>query len=134
KDATRAFVTGDFSEKGLVDYIDGLTSQDLLGIQEWIQFYEKEYKAVGTLSGTYYDDQGRPTPKLEDAKRLFESAKNWQQSQKADYERYPPCNSEWTQGKGGRVWCSSRFGAGAVFAQDRSGAAVLLRGRLGHRS
>lgn len=32
RDATRAFVSGDFTEKGLVDDTDGLSHDDLIGI------------------------------------------------------------------------------------------------------
>lgn len=48
RDATRAFVTGDFTEAGLVEDIVGLSFPDLIGLQDWIQFYEKEYSAIGT--------------------------------------------------------------------------------------
>lgn len=65
KDATRAFVTGDFSPEGLVDDVTGLSEQDLLSILDWIKFYEKDYKLVGVLQGTYYDSQGKLTERGE---------------------------------------------------------------------
>ena len=40
-------MSGDFTEKGLTDNIRGLTSGDVLGIEEWLSFYEKDYKYVG---------------------------------------------------------------------------------------
>ncbi|KAK6010181.1 hypothetical protein OSTOST_24805, partial [Ostertagia ostertagi] len=55
RDATRAFVSGDFTESGLVDNTDGLPHDDLLGIRDWISFYEKDYKLVGVLVGRYYE-------------------------------------------------------------------------------
>lgn len=61
KDATRAFVTGDFTPEGLVDDVGGLSEQDLLSILDWIKFYEKDYKLVGVLQGTYYDAHGKLT-------------------------------------------------------------------------
>lgn len=64
RDATRAFVSGDFSEKGLVDDVEGLGYQDLLGIFDWIKFYEKDYDLVGYLEGTYYNAFGKPTLRL----------------------------------------------------------------------
>lgn len=47
RDATRAYVSGDFTEKGLVDTIAGLSHQDIMGIEEWLGFYEKDYNFVG---------------------------------------------------------------------------------------
>jgi hypothetical protein len=51
KDATRAFVTGDFSVSGLIDDVSGLSHQDMLGIEEWQTFYERDYEFVGA----YFD-------------------------------------------------------------------------------
>lgn len=47
RDASRAFVTGNFKPDGLTDDVSELTPQDILGLEEWIQFYEKDYKYVG---------------------------------------------------------------------------------------
>uniref|UniRef100_A0A1I7XGD5 Cytochrome b5 heme-binding domain-containing protein n=1 Tax=Heterorhabditis bacteriophora TaxID=37862 RepID=A0A1I7XGD5_HETBA len=95
KDATRAFVTGDFTEKGLIDDTESLSHDDLLeeydlGIRDWVSFYEKDYKLVGVVTGRYYDNKGKPTVELQKV--------------------FPPCNSEWHQNSGGRVWCSTKSG------------------------
>lgn len=66
RDATRAFVTGDFSPEGLTDNVDGLLESELISIADWVSFYEKEYEFVGFLEGTYYDNHGRPTEKLKE--------------------------------------------------------------------
>lgn len=110
KDGTRAFVTGEFKEEGLREDVVGLSHQDMLGIEEWMGFYEKEYKFVGFLEGTYYDSKGRPTAHHNKAVKALNVAHKWQATQTAETERYPPCNSEWSQGKGGRVWCSNKSG------------------------
>uniref|UniRef100_A0A914R6A4 Uncharacterized protein n=1 Tax=Parascaris equorum TaxID=6256 RepID=A0A914R6A4_PAREQ len=102
-DATRAFVTGDFTEAGLIDDVSGLSHQDILGIQEWSNFYEKEYKLVGLLQGTYYDAEGHLTELI----GLIEDAKLWKAAQTKEAEVFPPCNSEWHKDSGGRVWCLS---------------------------
>lgn len=47
RDASRAYVTGDFSEAGLVDDISGLSGGDYIGLDEWVKFYDKDYKYVG---------------------------------------------------------------------------------------
>jgi len=110
RDASRAFVTGDFKDTGLTDDVSGLSHQDMIGIQDWLSFYEKEYGLVGYLQGTYYDSRKQPTNKLKEVKKALEAAQQWQHSQKAESERFPACNSEWSQNKGGRVWCSNRSG------------------------
>lgn len=48
-DATRAYVTGDFSEAGLTDDVDGLDDSSLAGIEDWLSFYREEYKPVGKI-------------------------------------------------------------------------------------
>lgn len=35
KDGSRAFVSGEFSEKGLTDDLEGLSHQDYLGLDDW---------------------------------------------------------------------------------------------------
>ena len=42
RDASRAFVTGQFEEAGLVARVEGLSTSDYLGLEEWAAFYEKE--------------------------------------------------------------------------------------------
>ena len=42
-------MTGEFNETGLVDNIDDLSSQDYLGLANWIKFYFEKYKFVGML-------------------------------------------------------------------------------------
>uniref|UniRef100_A0A0K0DXH5 Cytochrome b5 heme-binding domain-containing protein n=1 Tax=Strongyloides stercoralis TaxID=6248 RepID=A0A0K0DXH5_STRER len=95
KDATRAFVTGDFSEEGIYD---------------WIKFYEKEYKLVGYLQGTYYTSNGELTEEGEKSKLRLEKALHFRSTQIEEYEVFPPCNSEFHQSNGGRVWCTNRSG------------------------
>ena len=47
KDGSRAFVTGDFTDKGLTDDLDGLPPAQLLDLTEWTTMYEKDYVYVG---------------------------------------------------------------------------------------
>uniref|UniRef100_A0AAF5PRC9 Cytochrome b5 heme-binding domain-containing protein n=1 Tax=Wuchereria bancrofti TaxID=6293 RepID=A0AAF5PRC9_WUCBA len=110
RDATRAFVSGDFSEKGLVDDIQGLNDQDLLGIFDWVKFYEKDYDLAGYLQGTYYDASGNPTSRLKEVVKLIENALHWKDMQVQEAKIFPPCNSEWQKDIGGRVWCSKKSG------------------------
>ncbi|XP_048450118.1 neuferricin-like, partial [Rhincodon typus] len=43
RDACRAFVSGDFTENGLVDDVSGLSPSQILSLHEWLDFYKKEY-------------------------------------------------------------------------------------------
>ncbi|VDK53380.1 unnamed protein product, partial [Cylicostephanus goldi] len=141
RDATRAFVSGDFTEAGLVDNTDGLSHEDLLGIRDWVSFYEKDYKLVGVLVGRYYDSNGMPTKELKHVRSFYsvlarmQTAAEWKKSKADEAEVcfvlrflqytfwshsfpsnpsnccvFPPCNSEWHQNSGGRVWCSMKSG------------------------
>lgn len=47
RDASRAFVTGDYSEAGLVDDVTGLSSSEILILHKWLSFYQKNYVFVG---------------------------------------------------------------------------------------
>lgn len=110
RDATRAFISGDFTEEGLIDDIEGLKPSEALEIQTWVEFYEKEYVYLGKLVGTYYDASGKPTEKLKAARHLIAEGKKEKAANEADKRRFPPCNSEWSQKKGTRIWCSNRSG------------------------
>uniref|UniRef100_A0A183EJV4 Cytochrome b5 heme-binding domain-containing protein n=1 Tax=Gongylonema pulchrum TaxID=637853 RepID=A0A183EJV4_9BILA len=90
RDATRAFVSGDFSESGLVDNVEGLGYQDLLGVFDWVKFYEKDYEL--------------------EVVELIDSSLNWKDIQAEETKVFPPCNSEWRKDIGGRVWCSKKSG------------------------
>lgn len=43
-----------------------LGHDDLLGIRDWVSFYEKDYKLVGVVTGRFYDAKGEPTEELRD--------------------------------------------------------------------
>ena len=40
-------MSGDFTEAGLIEDITGLSHTDILGLQEWSDFYKKDYKHLG---------------------------------------------------------------------------------------
>ncbi|PIK47714.1 putative neuferricin-like [Apostichopus japonicus] len=110
KDATRAFITGDFTESGLLSDINGLEPKEALEVKTWLDFYEKDYIYVGKLHGTYYDADGRPTEKLISAHRLIAEGEKEKAANDADKRKFPPCNSEWSEKTGTRIWCSTRSG------------------------
>merc|ERR1711934_178882 len=65
-DGSSAFITGDFSKKGLHDDLEQLTPEQVVSLFEWVNnTYEVKYKRVGVLAGTFYDHRGEPTDALE---------------------------------------------------------------------
>lgn len=110
RDATRAFVSGDFKEKGLIEDTSGLSHTDLLGIEEWNKFYKEQYTFVGKLNGHFYDEKGQPTAALKDFLHRLKEAKAAKMSDEDDKKTFPPCNFEYKQGWGRRIWCSTLSG------------------------
>ncbi|CAI7733374.1 unnamed protein product [Closterium sp. NIES-53] len=51
RDATRAFVSGNFSGDGLTDDLTGLSGEQCIGIADWWDFYFKTYMHVAKLVG-----------------------------------------------------------------------------------
>ncbi|RUS88361.1 hypothetical protein EGW08_003873 [Elysia chlorotica] len=117
-DGSAAYVTGEFNEKGLVDDISNLSNQEILGLEEWKSFYEKDYKFVGLVEGSFYDKDGGTLDMMKIFNKKLESAKLEKNLIDNDKEKFPPCNSEWSQNKGGRVWCSTKSGG---IARDWAG-------------
>ncbi|GFR72107.1 neuferricin-like [Elysia marginata] len=109
-DGSAAFVTGEFNEKGLVDDISKLSNQDILGLEEWKSFYEKDYKFVGIVEGSFYDKEGNVRDMMRIYKKKLEDALLEKDLLDSDRQLFPSCNSEWAQNKGGRVWCSTKSG------------------------
>lgn len=118
RDATRAFISGDFSAAGLVDSIDELSGQDLLGLDGWLRMYRKDYQAVGVLHGRYYDASGKATAYQ---RRFFErlaQERGKNSLREVEQRQFPACNSEWRAEEGhggsgkGRVYCTPTSGDG----------------------
>ncbi|KAK7597684.1 hypothetical protein V9T40_009909 [Parthenolecanium corni] len=110
RDASRAFVSGDFSELGLTDDVLDLPLQDLPHLTDWLKMYQSKYKYKGKLIGRFFDENGYPTEyNKEFQKRLLQAEKE-KQLENADKELFPPCNVEWTADKGSRVWCTKKSG------------------------
>lgn len=108
RDGTRAYVTGQFDEEGLVDDIEGLTPLQVGEVDEWIKFYNKEYKYVGKLIGRYYDRDGSPTRAWYKYKKLLGEQERAKAAQKELEKRFPGCNSRWNEKDGGTVFCSEK--------------------------
>lgn len=110
KDGSRAFVTGQFDTEGLVETVEGLAPADYLGLQEWSEFYSKDYTRVGVLEGLYYNSKGEVTEEWKKVQRWIQEARNEKDKQDVEKQVFPPCNVEWSKEKGSRYWCSIRSG------------------------
>ncbi|XP_050691044.1 neuferricin-like [Eriocheir sinensis] len=110
RDASRSFVSGDFSEAGLVDDVSGLSGSDYIGLDEWVKFYDSDYKYIGKLIGRYYDKNGEPTPFYYETQKWISEAYAKKEKDNVEKKIFPPCNSEWNPESGSRLWCTKRSG------------------------
>ncbi|KAH7443860.1 hypothetical protein KP509_02G053600 [Ceratopteris richardii] len=109
RDATRAFISGNFSGEGLTDSIIGLSNIEVKRLIDWRSFYSKTYFYVGKLVGTYYDASGKETKALRNAEAKAKLGEKQLKHQDAVEKKYPSCNSRWSQQDGGEVWCDSGY-------------------------
>lgn len=47
KDASLAFITGDFTESGLTDDVSSLSPLEVVALYDWLAFYQRDYQNVG---------------------------------------------------------------------------------------
>lgn len=105
-DGSSAFITGDFSKKGLHDNLDGLAPEEVVSLFEWVNnTYETKYKRVGVLCCTFYDALGRPTAALKDLYMRRDQGLLARSRQESLAEEFPSCDSKWTRETGGQVMC-----------------------------
>lgn len=110
RDASRAFITGEFS-KDLNDNLDGLDDSQIAGLFEWLDFYEKTYTFLGYLNGRFYDKHGQKTAYYKELEVKKGRQAKAQKENKAFTDRFPSCNTEWTQAQGTvKVWCTKESG------------------------
>ena len=110
RDASRAFVTGNFEEEGLVDDVSGLTSSDYMGLAEWSLFYQTDYRRVGVLAGRFYDQAGEVTQDWRELQDWTAAAQKDRDQNDVEKKMFPPCNVEWSQAEGSRYWCTTKSG------------------------
>ena len=94
RDASRAFVTGQFDTAGLVDDVEGLASSDYLGLQDWAKFYTSDYRRVGVLAGRYYTATGQTTQYWRDLQGWIAAAQEERDRNDVEKNMFPPCNVE----------------------------------------
>ncbi|XP_063972108.1 neuferricin [Diachasmimorpha longicaudata] len=110
KDATLAFVTGEFNNKNPTNDVSSLTNSQAKSIMGWIKFYDEKYVYKGKLVGKFYDKNGDPTiayHEFMDKVKIADEADTVQEEMK---KKFPPCNVEWKPEVGTRVWCSPQSG------------------------
>lgn len=108
RDASKSFVTGDFNPESASDDVLDLSLDELLGLRDWVEFYEKEYVYKGKLIGRFYDENGKKTKYHEKVDEKIEEALEDKKTKQNDELEFPPCNVEWTAERGTKVWCSNR--------------------------
>ncbi|XP_041864279.1 neuferricin [Melanotaenia boesemani] len=110
RDVSLAFITGDFTESGLTDDVSSLPPLQMVALYDWLAFYQREYHIVGKLVGRFYDNTGQPTEALLQVEASLAEGQQMKAQSEAEKVRFPACNSEWSTGSGGRVWCSTKSG------------------------
>jgi len=110
KDASRAFITGEFEGSGLTDNVAGLKPEQLLSLDEWRQFYHQKYLYVGKVTGGFFfDERGEPTSGYHDLQEGIQEGKKIKELKKAAEDQFAPCSSKWTKETGSIVWCREGF-------------------------
>jgi len=110
RDATKAFVTGKFTEEGLVDNIADFETEKFLEVENWIKFYEETYPCVGKVIGHFYDGEGNETPQLVKYRSNMELARKLKEEEESLKVKMPSCNTMNSQQNGNKVWCTQKSG------------------------
>ncbi|XP_014487753.1 PREDICTED: neuferricin [Dinoponera quadriceps] len=110
RDASLAFITGEFDDNGLTDDVSSLSVRQVKALNDWVQFYNTNYIYKGKLYGRYYNQNGSPTAeshKVQEKVLLAEKENSLEEKQK---RMFPPCNVEWNPDTGTIFWCTKRSG------------------------
>lgn len=107
-DGSKAFVTGEFNEEGLIDDITDLSPIQVGELDDWVKFYAKDYTHVGKLIGRYYTKDGSSTKEWYNYQRKLGEKDKLKAEQRKLEQRYPGCNSQWSEATKGRLYCSEK--------------------------
>ncbi|XP_070773094.1 neuferricin [Enoplosus armatus] len=110
KDASLAFISGDFTERGQTDDVSSLSPQQVVALYDWLSFYQRDYQAVGLVIGRFYSETGQPTEALLELEASLAEGQRIKAQSEAEMILFPACNSQWSAATGGRVWCSTKSG------------------------
>lgn len=110
RDASRAFVTGNFTHD-LTDKLDDLEDNLLGQINTWISFYRTSYPNLGRVEGNFYNSDGCPTEALKFIEKRLAKIEADKQAAAQQQDELPECNSEFNSDtKKARVWCTNKSG------------------------
>lgn len=87
-----------------------LKHQEIYSLKQWKEFYDKDYTFVGRLTGRIYDIDGNETPYYNNVMEQVAIAIAEKKRDELLRVQYPPCNIEWKEETGTRVWCSQQSG------------------------
>lgn len=110
RDASLAFIIGDFNSEGLTDDVSSLSAQQVKALDDWVQFYNKNYIYKGKLNGRYYNEDGNPTKESYGIQQKLDQARQEKAADEQKKRMFPPCNVEWNPTTGTVVWCTKRSG------------------------
>ncbi|XP_011157017.1 neuferricin [Solenopsis invicta] len=110
RDASLAFITGEFDEQNLTDDISSLSERQVKALDDWLQFYNTNYIYKGKLYGRYYNRDGSPTTESDKVKEKLLLAKKKKALEEKQDRMFPPCNVEWDLNIGTVFWCTQRSG------------------------
>ncbi|XP_067641377.1 neuferricin homolog [Eurosta solidaginis] len=112
RDASVSFINGEFEvyDKETADDVVTLNPNDLISLENWVQFYHKEYTHKGILIGRFYNEKGQKTAYHHKYLAILEQAKLGKAKSEQLLEIYPDCNIEWSGERGTHVWCTKASG------------------------
>lgn len=76
-------MSGDFSQQGLKENLDGLSLKDIQGISGWVDFYHQQYTYIGKGSHWIYNRVMIPV----DVNHYSKTKKNVTHKTKVEMER-----------------------------------------------
>ncbi|KAL6260620.1 hypothetical protein P5V15_008140 [Pogonomyrmex californicus] len=110
RDASLAFITGEFNNQGLTDDISTLSVRQVKALNDWLQFYNTNYVYKGKLYGKYYNRDGSPTAEFYKVQEKVLLAKKEKALEEEQDRIFPPCNVEWNLDTGTVFWCTEKSG------------------------
>ncbi|XP_076277177.1 neuferricin [Lasioglossum baleicum] len=123
RDASLAFITGEFNDEGLTDDVSSLSLQKIKALNDWVKFYNENYIYKGKLSGRHYHEDGSPTAEMHNIQRMLKQSKELELNEEHRKRMFPPCNIEWKPDSGTLVWCTKKSGG---IARDWIGVPRML--------
>ncbi|VAH87943.1 unnamed protein product [Triticum turgidum subsp. durum] len=129
RDASRAFVSGNFTEScsrwlNLADFLNqewpaGDKNEENKSHVRGVPFLVAElfnviwfslsFRFAGKIVGRYHDSEGNPTKYLKGVEMKAKRGAQLLEKQKREEDKIPSCNSKWSEAEGGEVWCETGY-------------------------